>query len=532
MIPYLTKFLELIPLNKRIVTLDGTTLNTLDVHDVAHRNATVEISENAMQRVDLARGVVNRILEGNETVYGINTGFGSLVHTQVNSHEVEQLQLNLIRSHATGLGPNLSTELVRAMMCVRLNSLVKGHSGCHPDVVQQLRAFLNHSIHPIIPRIGSLGASGDLAPLSHLACGLVGEGLVEFNGEEISAMDAIRQCELTPLTLRAKDGLSLINGTSLITGMLSIAVEQLRQLLTYADIVAGMSIDATESSLTPFDLRVHTTRPHKGQLFVAERMQNILSDSSILLGHKDCNRVQDPYSFRCIPQVHGPVQESLQKLIETVSIELNSSTDNPLIFPAPDDPGPHEVVSQGNFHAEVLALVADAMSLGLFELSSMSERRIDQMLDPNRRAIQPFLADNAGLESGLMIVQYVAGASLGELRGHASPRSAFSTTTSAGQEDHVSMGATASWNLLQAIQRCSEVIGCEAFVAHRAIRIIDKPSSTCIQAMIRCMDNYVLPGFEDRSTSSEIQYIANQLTSTSWLSIVQSMLDLPLRKSI
>ena len=523
---------KVVNLSKRIVTLDGMTLNTLDVFDVANGNATVTIAESAMIRVHMARDVVDRIVDGNETVYGINTGFGSLVHSKISQDDVELLQLNLIRSHATGLGPSLAKDVVRSMMCVRLNSLVKGHSGCHPDVIHQLVDFINHSITPVVPRIGSLGASGDLAPLSHLACALVGEGRVEYNGDVIDAMDAIRQCELSPLILKAKDGLSLINGTSLITGMLSLAVEQLRQLLTYSDIVAGMSIDATESTLTPFDERIHQTRQHQGQVFVASRMCEILSDSKILHNHQACNRVQDPYSFRCIPQVHGPVQETLSRLIGTVAIELNSSTDNPLIFPDPENPGPHEVVSQGNFHAEVLGLVSDAMSLSLFELSAISERRIDQMLDPNRRAIRPFLAENPGLESGLMIVQYAAAASLGELHGHSSPRSAFSTTTSAGQEDHVSMAAAASWNLLESIQRCSEVIACEAFVAYRALKIIATPSSTCIQAFVRCMNNIVDGGMNDRSTSDEIIAIARELTSSTWLSIIQSSLQRPLRKSI
>ena len=523
---------RVINLAKRTVTLDGETLNTFDVADVANGHAIVTISDNAMMRVHMARNVVDRIVEGDETVYGINTGFGSLVHTRIGSDDVELLQLNLIRSHATGLGPVLSTEIVRAMMCVRLNSLVKGHSGCHPDVINQLVEFINHSITPIVPRIGSLGASGDLAPLSHLACALVGEGRVEYQGDIIDAMEAIRRCELAPLVLRAKDGLSLINGTSLITGMLSLAVEQLRQLLSYSDIIAGMSIDATESTLTPFDERIHQTRRHEGQLFVASRMRSILSDSNILNNHSDCNRVQDPYSFRCIPQVHGPVQVSFKSLVETVEIELNSSTDNPLIFPDPEHPGPHEVVSQGNFHGEVLGLVSDAMSLGLFELSSISERRIDQMLDPARRAIRPFLAKNAGLESGLMIVQYTAAASLGELHGHSSPRSAFSTTTSAGQEDYVSMAATASWNLFKAIQRCSEVLACEAFVAHRALKIIATPSSTCVQSMLRCLDQIIQTNMNDRSTSDELVSIAEELTSSTWLSIVQSTIERPLKKSI
>ena len=517
---------------KRIVTLDGMTLNTLDVFDVAYENAIVEIAPEAMINVQTARDVVERIVEGDETVYGINTGFGSLVHSRIHQEDVEQLQLNLIRSHATGLGPNLAKEFVRSMMCVRINSLIKGHSGCHPDVVKQLVEYLNNSIHPIVPRIGSLGASGDLAPLSHLACALIGEGDVEFNGNVITAMDAIQQCELVPLKLRAKDGLSLINGTSLITGMLSLAVEKLRNLLTYGDVIAGMSIDATESTLTPFDARIQQARPHPGQIFVAERFQSILSDSTILRDHNDCNRVQDPYSFRCIPQVHGAIQESLQNLMNTIAIELNSATDNPLIFPDVINPGSHEVVSQGNFHAEVLGLVSDAMSLGLFELSSISERRIDQMLDPSRLALHPFLANNAGLESGLMIVQYVAAASLGELHGHSTPRSAFSTTTSAGQEDHVSMAATASWNLLQSIDRCSEVLACESFVAHRALKRIDKPSSTCIQSMIRCMDYIIEDGFDDRSTSLEIIALAKELTNSKWLSIIQSSMNSTIHKSL
>jgi len=524
--------LKEIEMMNRIVTLDGLTLTSRDVYDVAFGLASVEIAQQSMMKVQLARDVVDRIVQGNETVYGINTGFGSLVNTKVSQDDVEQLQINLIRSHATGLGPNLPTEIVRAMMCVRLNSLVKGHSGCHPDVVNQLLDFINNSIHPLIPRIGSLGASGDLAPLSHLACALVGEGDVEYNGEIFSAMDAIRQCDMAPLTLKAKDGLSLINGTSLITGMLAVSVEQLRLLTTYSDIVAAMSIDATDSSLTPFDQRIHEIRPHPGQIFVAQRICQILVDSQIVSNSSNSKRVQDPYSFRCIPQVHGPVNESLEKLIQTVDVELNSSTDNPLIFPDVERPGSHEVMSQGNFHGEVLALVADSMSLGLFELSSISERRIDQMLDPSRLAIHPFLASKPGLESGLMIVQYSAAAALGELHGHASPRTAFSTTTSAGQEDHVSMGATASWNLYEAIQRCSEVIACEAFVAHRALQAKELQSSTCVTAFVRCMNSIVNPEICDRSTSRELINISRELTSSKWLSVIQSTLAHPLKKSL
>ena len=509
-------------MNERIITLDGTTLTSSEVFEVATNYSQVKIAEESMIRVQNARSVVDRILNEGEVVYGINTGFGSLVNTQINSEQLETLQLNLVRSHATGLGDLMSVEEVRAMMCVRINSLVKGNSGCHPDVINQLVTFLNKGIHPIVPRIGSLGASGDLAPLSHLALGLIGEGIVEFENKTRQAKEVLIECELLPLTLRAKDGLSLINGTSQMTGFLCLALERLKNLLTYSDLVACMSIDATESTITPMDERVHQARPHPGQLFVSKRIRNILSDSIILHDHSNCNRVQDPYSFRCIPQVHGAVQETLQRLNEVVHTELNSATDNPLIFPDISNPGRHEIISQGNFHGEILALTADSMALSLFEISSISERRIDQMLDPNRLAIKPFLAEDAGLESGLMIVQYSAAASLGELHGHASPRTSFSTPTSAGQEDHVSMGSTACWNLLQAVQRASEVYACELFVARRGLNFIHNKSSKQIEVLIRCIDTIVKDDISDRTTSTELRQISSELQQSGWISLIES----------
>jgi len=509
-------------MNERMITLDGTTLTSSEVVEVATNFTPVRIAEESMIRVKNARSVVDRILNDGEVVYGINTGFGSLVNTQINSDELETLQLNLIRSHATGLGDLMSIEEVRAMMCVRINSLVKGNSGCHPDVINQLVNFLNKGIHPLVPRIGSLGASGDLAPLSHLALGLIGEGLVNFEGDTRQAKEVLIECELLPLTLRAKDGLSLINGTSQMTGFLCLALERLKNLLTYSDLIACMSIDATESTITPMDERVHQARPHPGQLFVSRRIREILSGSNILNAHTNCNRVQDPYSFRCIPQVHGAVQETLQRLNEVVHTELNSATDNPLIFPDISNPGRHEILSQGNFHGEILALTADSMSLSLFEISSISERRIDQMLDPSRLAIKPFLAEDAGLESGLMIVQYSAAASLGELHGHASPRTAFSTPTSAGQEDHVSMGSTACWNLLRAVQRASEVYACELFVARRGLHFLQTKSSRHIEVLIRCIDTIVENDISDRTTSSELRKIASELLESSWISLIES----------
>ena len=508
--------------DKPIVFVDGETLSLSELMSVAEQRATVAVSENAWPKIHAARAVVERIVEHGETVYGINTGFGALVRERIDPEQIAQLQVNLIRSHATALGEPMSVRDVRTMMMVRLNSLCKGHSGIHPRCIEQLVDFLNFELHPVVPRIGSLGASGDLAPLSHLALALMGEGSLLVDGEPQPTADVLFQHGLIPVELTAKDGLSLINGTSQMTAFAAHALQELNALLIYADLILATSMDARSCSLTPSNPRVHEARPHPGQLLVAQRLRTLLATSPILASHKDCDRVQDPYSFRCAPQVHGAVHETFTRLRDVISIELNSATDNPLIFPDPSNPGSHEVVSQGNFHGEIIALACDAMSLALFELGSISERRIDQMLDPARSELPAFLAKDSGLESGLMIVQYVAGSSLAELHGHTAPRSAFSTSTSAGQEDHVSMGATAAWNLLTAVQRLSEVLACEALVAVEALEFAQEPSSPHVVGFVQRLRTISSPLSEDRSTSEELIAIANQLRSSAWLSRIEA----------
>lgn len=513
-------------MTETIVHLDGETLSLTEVYMVAHHHVKVEVASDAWPKVLASRGVIERILRGNETVYGVNTGFGSLVNSKIDNDQVKQLQLNLIRSHATAIGEPMAEPEVRAMMLIRLNSLCKGYSGAHPDVLHQLVAFLNHNIIPYIPRIGSLGASGDLAPLSHLALSLIGEGHVLQSGNKIATKEVLREFGLIPVELRAKDGLSLINGTSQMTAYLALSAYELSQILPLADIIYCASLDAAKGSATPLLEEVHNIRPHPGQIFVAKRMRSIIEQSQILKSHKNCDRVQDAYSFRCAPQVHGAVHESYQRLIETLSIELNSSTDNPLVFPDAKNPGPHEIVSQGNFHGEVIGLVADAMVLALFELGSMSERRMDQLLDVNKRAPQPFLAQNAGLESGLMIVQYVAGASLSELHGQTLPRTAFSTSTSAGQEDHVSMGATSTYNLKVAIQRICEILACELMIAIDAMDYHEEASSPIIEE-IRKFTRLMYPiRHGDTSTSESIKAIASSIQEGTWLSSLNTMFGL------
>ena len=504
------------------VYLDGNTLSPAEAMAVATGSAKLEITQDSWDRIINSRKVVEDILKSGEVVYGINTGFGSLVTTTIDSEKLQELQINLIRSHATGLGQQMDRVSVRAMMVARVNSFAKGYSGVHPNVVQQLVDYLNHDITPHIPRIGSLGASGDLAPLSHMAITLIGEGSVlGNNGELLNTMDVLTENGLIPVELNAKDGLSLINGTSQMLSYSILSLSMLNNLLPIADVIYCASLDAFKGSLTPFDERVHNVRPHPGQQIVAKRIREIMDGSEILKSHLECDKVQDPYSFRCAPQVHGAIYEALLSMQTTVEIEMNSTTDNPLVFPAENGQSP-KIISQGNFHGEILALCADRMSLSIFELASISERRMDQLLDPSKSNLPPFLATNSGLESGYMIVQYSAGAALSELHGHATPRTAFSTSTSAGQEDHVSMGATACWNLYQACLRLSEVLACELLIASEALSHHKNTPSQTVKSLISLTRNISPLLDSDRSTSAELMQIAEHLRSGSWLSRIEA----------
>ena len=462
-------------------------------------------------------------MRGEKPFYGINTGFGALVNKRISQEDLAKLQVNLIRSHACAIGEPMSKFDTRAMMCIRANSLVKGRSGIQASVIEQIISYLNEDIIPVIPRIGSLGASGDLAPLSHMALTLIGEGEVwGDDGSACTTNELLNKRGLIAVNLAAKDGLSLINGTSQMCSFLLNSEQRLSNLLLFADIIACTSMEARECSINPMDERVQNARPHPGQKIVAERIIQIMSDSPILSAHSDCDKVQDAYSFRCIPQVHGAVYQRFKELQSTLQIEINSATDNPLIFPDLANPGPHEVISQGNFHGEILALTADSMSHAIFELANISERRIDQMIDPARSNLPAFLAKDSGLESGMMIVHYVAAAALAELHGHAMPRSAFSTPTSAGQEDHVSMGATACWNLVQATDGLAQVLACELLVACEALelRVVEPaPHIAVLYKIVRT----ICPALEgDRSTSKDIELISSEIASGGWISRIEA----------
>ena len=520
-----------------LVQIDGNSLQYSDVLSLAQGCKKAVFPDSARQKVELARETVLGIIERGETAYGINTGFGSLSKVSINADNLQDLQSNLIRSHACGLGEDMHPEDVLAMMVIRANSLAKGHSGVRPLVIDLLLACIHSGIAPQIPRIGSLGASGDLAPLAHLAMGLMGEGdgyirsTSAQHGESLSGWRktqmsaALKMSGLEPLQLQAKEGLSLINGTTQMCAWLSRALDEFDHLLLAADIALALSVEALNGSHAPFDPRIHEARNQPGQIIMAQRLRNLLDGGSIQPAHIDCDKVQDSYSLRCSPQVHGPAHEALGDVLETLQIELNSATDNPLIFPSPDNPGPHEVVSGGNFHGQVLGLSADRLSMIAHELATISERRTNQLLDPAWSGLPAYLAKNSGLESGLMIVQYVAAAAIAEMHVLGNPAILSNVPVSNNKEDHVSMGATACYKLIQQNANLSRVIACELICAVEALRYNENQPSDILTKATQWVSDRVPELTGDRSMGHEIQRLSDDLLSGQLSTLMRNSME-------
>lgn len=440
--------------------LIGRDISIDDVFNVSmDKSVNVDIEKEAIKKICHSRARIDDVLKNNKAVYGINTGFGSLSEVKIDNAKLRTLQTNLIRSHSAGIGVPLKEEFVRAIMFLRAQNLSLGYSGVRQEVIDTLLSFLEHNIIPVIPEKGSVGASGDLAPLAHLALCLMGEGNVIYKGQVKKASEILTLLKIAPLQLEAKEGLALINGTQFMAGLCSIALVEAENLMKHADLIATMSIEAVKGTFAPFDIRVSKVRPHKGHSIVSKNVLYLSSDSEISRSHKDCSRVQDPYSLRCIPQVHGAVRDALSYLRDVLSVEINSVTDNPLVF---DD----AIVSAGNFHGEPIALAADFASIALTELSSISERRIDKILTPQFSAGLPaYLAKEEGLNSGFMIAQYTAASLLNENRVLAHPSSVDNVPTSNNKEDHVSMGATGVRKLLQIVDNVEAVLAIELMIA-------------------------------------------------------------------
>lgn len=405
---------------------------------VVREGAPVSLAPEAKKRIEQGRTFVEELVREGAPIYGVNTGFGRMAQMRIPNSDLKLLQRNLLLSHAIGVGEPFSPEVVRGMLLLRAASLALGYSGVRPVVVERLLEFLNLGIHPVVPSQGSVGASGDLAPLSHMCLPLIGEGEVEYRGQSGSASEVLKQARLEPLELEAKEGLALINGTQAMASLLALLVIDSETLLKTADIAAAMSVEALKGSHRPFDDAVARLRPHPGAIQASGNMRQLLLDSEIQRSHLDCDKVQDPYSLRAVPQVHGASRDAIAHVRDIVLREMQSVTDNPLVLW-----DQARVVSAGNFHGQPLALAADYAGIALSEIASISERRIEQMLNPSLSGLPAFLAEGSGLNSGLMISQYTAAALVSENKVLAHPASVDSIPTSANQEDHVSMGTIA-----------------------------------------------------------------------------------------
>ncbi len=446
----------------------GTELTLGALERVARRGGGVTLPPATKARLEANRAFVEGLLEQGETVYGVTTGFGRFAATRIAPADVRELQRNLLLSHSVGVGEAFSTEVVRAMLLLRAQSLALGASGVRPALVEALVALLERGVHPVVPSQGSVGASGDLAPLAHMALVLIGEGEAEVGGEFLPGREALERAGLSPLTLEAKEGLALINGTQAMTAQLGLAICDAERLLSVAEVAAAMTVEALLGSHAPFDPAVTRLRPHPGAATTAANMRALLADSEVVSSHANCGRVQDPYSLRAVPQVHGATRDALAYVRGVVEVELRSVTDNPLVV-TDEVEGAPRVISAGNFHGQPLALAADFAAIALAELANVSERRVEQLVNPALSGLPGFLTEHGGLNSGLMVAQYTAAALVSENKVLAHPASVDSIPTSANQEDHVSMGAYACRKLLSVLGNVRYVLAVELLAAAQGL---------------------------------------------------------------
>jgi histidine ammonia-lyase len=453
--------------------INGNDLTLEAVREVAHINERrpVLLSADAREAVDQARAVVDEIVASNKVAYAITTGVGQLSEVRIAGEQIRELQVNLVRSHAAGVGEPLSVAETRAMMLLRANSLAKGYSGVRAAVIDTLCEMLNRGVTPFVPSQGSVGASGDLAPLAHLALALIGEGeCIDATGARISSSDALKRAQVKPLVLEAKESISLINGTQGMLAVGTLALLAAETLVNSADVLGGLCCDALKGTDTAFDERIHKARPHSGQMKTAANLRKMLEGSQIRESHRECGRVQDAYSLRCIPQVHGAVRDTLAHCREVFETEANSAVDNPLVFITDAKSFTGDVISGGNFHGEPLAFALDFLGIALSALAGISERRIERLVNPAlSEGLPPFLAQGAGLNSGFMLPQVTAAALVSENKVLAHPASVDSITTSGNKEDFVSMGMTAAIKLKRIVENTRNVLAIEAMAVAQAI---------------------------------------------------------------
>ena len=504
------------------IQLTGNELTFDQLHRIALDHETVSLSPIAAERMRASRAVVDKLVASGKTAYGINTGFGKLASVRISSEQVRQLQVNLVRSHACGVGEPLSIPETRAMMLLRANALAKGLSGVRPGTVETLCAMLNAGVHPVIPSQGSVGASGDLAPLAHLAHVVIGEGTAELGGEILSGAEALRRANIAPVTLEAKEGLSLLNGTQGMLALLSLALREADALADTADVAAALSLDALRGSPGAFDSRIMHARPYPGAGRTARNLAHLNEGSEIRESHRSAEkdtRVQDAYSLRCTPQVHGAVRDSLSQARELVQVELNSATDNPLVFVKENGDG--DIISGGNFHGQPLAMAADQVAVAIATLAGIAERRIEQMTNPLTSLLPAFLTPEPGLNSGFMIAQVTAAALASENKALAAPHSVDSISTSGNQEDYVSMGMSGARRLSRMLGNLQNILAIELLCACQGIDLLAPLKTGALAseayAAIRAKSPKVT---EDRPLAPDINAVSTLVASAAFAKLL------------
>jgi histidine ammonia-lyase len=527
--------------------LTGDNLTLADASRILHGQvAELQIASAARRRVEQARRCLHDLLARGETLYGVNTGFGKLASQRIEMEEVLALQENLLRSHAVGMGPLLSLGVSRLALALRIQALIKGHSGVTVELIDQLVEMFNRGVVPAIPEQGSVGASGDLAPLAHLALVVMGEGhafvvpphptlpihgggqkdtLPHVEGREsrrrklMSGRAALRRVHLKPYRLQAKEGISLINGTQISTALLADALVRTEQLARIADIAGAMTVEATKSSQRPFDPRIQAIRPHPGQIACAANLRRLLAESAIMESHAHCSKVQDAYSMRCMPQVHGSLRDALGYITAVVEREMNSATDNPLVFPDTD-----EVLSGGNFHAQPIALAADLLCAAVTDLGSISERRVENLVNPDLSGLPGFLTPHPGLNSGMMLVQVLAAALVSENKTLSFPASVDSIPTSANREDHVSMSTGAARKCRQAVTNTTRILACELLCAAQGLEFHPglRPGRGVLAAY-RHLREHVRPLGRDRTLHRDLEAVERLIQTGSLLKAVEDV---------
>ncbi|HTX03218.1 MAG TPA: histidine ammonia-lyase [Candidatus Acidoferrales bacterium] len=507
-----------------LLAIDGRHLSLEAIEDVAVHKVPVEINDAARNNIALARDAVDRQYALGAAIYGVTTGFGRMANVLIAPYETEKLQENLVRSHAAGTGAPLSIPQVRAAGVLRISTLAAGHSGVRSSTVDLLIAMLNHDVTPYVPSQGSVGASGDLAPLAHMTLTLMGEGKAYYAGELLPSDVALRKAGLEPIRLAAKEGLSLVNGTEVMTGIAVLALLRAERLIKAADVIGAMSLEAFLGTDRVFDERINALRPHPGQSQVATNLRALLAESVIMLSHRDCGRVQDPYSFRCIPVVHGAVRDAARYARGVIEIEAISVTDNPLVFAERD-----EFLTGGNFHGQPIATASDMLKASLVQLASISERRLYLLLNGEERGLPLFLAQNPGLQSGLMLAQYTAASLVSESKALAFPSGVDSIPTSAGQEDHVSMGTIAARTLDAIVDNLEGALACE-LLASLAATDFRRPRSSGVGtgAAYECARGAIAPLHDDRVLANDIESARTLLRSGALIAAAEEAIGGPL----